>query len=150
MVIRRMLNSPEEVPDIVQVTFLHVWRGAAGYDSSKGSVASWILTIAHRRAVDEVRRSQSQAGIRAPAEAMKVLAAHAPGPEELTVLADASDHLEIAISQLSEKVGTVMRLAYFEGQSQSQMAHTLEVPLGTVKARVREGLRQLRRQLDDA
>lgn len=150
VVIRRVLQRPDDVDDVIQGTFLHVWRGAPEYDSNKGSVATWILTIAHHRAVDEVRRSQSRAGQHVSAEVMNLLAARAPGPEELMVLADAGKHLDLAIGRLSTKVGTVMRLAYFEGQTHSQMARTLDVPLGTIKARVREGLLQLRRQLDDA
>jgi RNA polymerase sigma factor (sigma-70 family) len=147
-VIRRVLVRPEGVDDVIQTTFLSVWRHAASYDSSKGSVATWILTIAHHRAVDEVRRDQLRAGRDTGPIGIDALTAAAPGPEELAVLVDAGDHLESAMTLLSTKVSTVMRLAYFEGLSQTQIARELGVPLGTVKSRVREGLRQLRRQLD--
>ena len=130
--------------DVVQATFVGVWRHAARYDPARATARTWIMAIAHHRAVDVVRRRRA-AMLSLDAEngvAERVLAA----PD---VWAEVSGRFDLAavtqaLSTLPEAQRQSLELAYFGGMTQSEIASTTGVPLGTVKGRVRLGLLRLR------
>lgn len=134
--------------DVVQDTFLSVWRHAARFDPARGSVKTWLLAIVHHRAVDQVRGRRETVVLPDPDDDL-------PGPLTLPdVWGDVVDRFDAekvraAFARLPEPQREVLRLAYYEGLTHEEIAVRMGSPLGTVKSRTRLGLLGLRRQLSD-
>jgi RNA polymerase sigma-70 factor (ECF subfamily) len=142
--------SQTDAEEIVQETFLRLWRHADQYDATRGSVHAWVFTIARHRILDEHHRQRHQAPL-ASAEEIEHALLNAVDPsvdvehhvwqrEQAAVVLKAVRHLPVAQRQ-------VLLLAYFGGLSQTAIAAVLGVPLGTVKKRTRLGLQKLRAAL---
>ncbi len=137
----RIMHSRAEAEEVVQDTFLEVWRRAAQYDRSRGSAGVWIATIARSRAIDRVRargtaeRTASAAAAEPPGEARGVL--------EEVEQRSARERIAAALGELPAEQRTAIELAYFEGLSQSEIAARTGDPLGTVKSRIRIALGRL-------
>jgi RNA polymerase sigma-70 factor, ECF subfamily len=144
--IKRLLRDHSQSEEVTQEVFLEIWQTATRFDPNKGAAATWILTMAHRRAVDRVRSSQSsrdrdvRIGIRdySPdydnvAETIEVRIEH--------------ERVEKAMSRLTELQRQAVSLAYYGGFSHSEVAAKLSVPIGTVKTRLRDGMIRLRDEL---
>lgn len=155
-VVSSVLRDPAQSAETAQEVLLEIWRFATRYDRARGTALAWILTIAHRRAVDRVRTEQrfrdfrEQLG-RDPAEP---LALGRPEPDANSVAQTLWRHVQReevrrALAQLSERQRTAITLAYYRGFSASEIAELLDAPLGTVKTRLRDGLMRLRAMLDD-
>ncbi|MFJ8045756.1 ECF RNA polymerase sigma factor SigK [Kitasatospora sp. NPDC096147] len=138
----RVLRSPAHAEEVTQEVFLEVWRTAPAYRSERGSVLTWVLTIAHHRAVDRVRsvRASSDRELRFTRQDQPL---HAPDTDQLEHLADA-ERVRSALAELTAPQRESLVLAYYGGYSQREIAALLGVPLGTVKTRMRDGLRKLR------
>jgi RNA polymerase sigma-70 factor, ECF subfamily len=135
--------------DIVQESFLSLWRSGARYDPTRGSVRSWILSTVHNRAIDTFRKervtSQRNVGDQGLAERM-------PAPQRTEAEIERRDdarQLRAALTALPEEQRRVIELAYFGGFSHTQIAEVLGLPAGTVKGRMRLGLTKLRLALAD-
>jgi len=140
----RVTNDQGLAEDVVQETFVSVWQAASSFDPTKASARTWILTIAHRRAVDAVRRR------RRPVLSLDLNDADAPMrlPAVPDVWAEVSPRLDrvtvqVALAKLPEAQRLSLELAYFDGLTQQEIAAATGVPLGTVKGRVRLGLVRL-------
>jgi RNA polymerase sigma-70 factor (ECF subfamily) len=137
---RRVLSDPHAAEECTQDVFVQVWRQAARFDPARGTLGAWIVTIARSRAFEHGRRlarrdipsEDVDAGQAAGDHAGEVLAA-----DDALVLARAM--AELPAAQLE-----ALRLAYFDGLSHSEIAERLDVPLGTVKGRIRLALDRLR------
>jgi RNA polymerase sigma factor (sigma-70 family) len=146
---RRIARQPFLAEEIVQEAFLAVWRNPAGYDRGRGSVKSWLMAMVHHRAVDAVRREESQ---RRRAEDAQVAEA-VPLPDIAESVAEEVDlpgerrAVRTALEGLPEEQRQVIELMYFGGLSQTAIAGRLDLPLGTVKSRTLLGMRRLRRAL---
>jgi len=147
----RVTNDHGLAEDVVQETFVSVWQGASSFDKTKASARTWILTIAHRRAVDAVRRR------RRPVLSLDLNEGDAPMrlPAAPDVWADVSPRLDsatvqLALAELPEAQRHSLLLAYFAGLTQQEIAAATGVPLGTVKGRIRLGLVRLRELLSPA
>ena len=143
----RILRSPADAEDVVQQAWLQVWKGAAGYDSRRGTVAAWLLTVARTRALDRYRSVAS----RRRAEE-KVDPEPATPPEDPTASAtqrQMSDRVRRAMQGLTPQQRQALEIAYFEGLSQSEVAARMQAPLGTVKSWTRQGLTRLRELLPE-
>jgi len=148
---RRVARQPHLAEEIVQEAFLSVWRNPDGYDRERGSVRAWLMGMVHHRAVDAVRREQSQ---RKRAEDPR-----AAGVVHVTDIADrVVDELGLpeertavraALDGLPPEQREVIELMYFGGLSQSKVAARLDLPLGTVKSRTLLGMRRLRAALGE-
>ena len=145
---RRVVRQPFLAEEIVQEAFLALWRNPTGYDQQRGSVRSWLLGTVHHRAVDAVRREESQrrrvesavsTDISEP-DFSDAVAAEVDAPEERRAV-------RIALDELPPEQRQVIELMYFEGLSQSTIAERLSLPLGTVKSRALLGMRRLRAAL---
>ncbi len=143
----RVVRDPHLAEDVAQEALVEVWRTAARFQPERGSARSWVLTIAHRRAVDRVRSEQSQADRAAQAA---VEAEHAQAPDEHELVLD-SMHLEWRAARVRAGLGTLtalqreaVELAFLKGFTHTEAATALGVPLGTAKARIRDGLIKLR------
>jgi RNA polymerase sigma factor (sigma-70 family) len=146
----RVLRDAALAEDAVQEAFLAVWRQAARFDRSRGTAATWILTIVHRRAVDLVR---SQASFNAAPDQLEVMGTPAVVAESAAddvALREARGEVQAALATLSRAEREVLGLAYWCGLTQSQIATALGIPSGTVKSRTFSALARLRETLGQA
>lgn len=146
---RRVVADEQLAHDVVQEVFLAIWRGAATYDGSRGSLSTWLFALTHHKSVDAVRRSQRHSGRRAPEEALTTAADPARAVDEQAVSAVQGDEVRAALAALPEPQRRALTLAYFGGYSQSEIAQLTGTPLGTVKTRTLAALRRLRAVLDE-
>ena len=142
----RITKSPAFAEEVSQEVFVQVWQQAGRFDRSKGSAKSWIATIAHRRAVDFVRRNQSAMD----RDAAMPIEPEAADVAEQAILADEHDRVRSALGGLSDTQREAITLAYYGGLTYREVAERLDSPEGTVKTRIRDGLRQLRSELEDS
>ncbi|MFB9369137.1 sigma-70 family RNA polymerase sigma factor [Kitasatospora sp. NPDC001664] len=138
----RLLRSAAHAEEVTQEVLLEVWRTAPAYRPERGTVLTWALTIAHHRAVDRVRsvRASSDRELRFSRQDQPL---HGPETDQVEHLLDA-DRVRSALAELTAPQRESLVLAYYGGYSQREIAALLGVPLGTVKTRMRDGLRRLR------
>jgi RNA polymerase sigma-70 factor (ECF subfamily) len=146
-VILRVLRSSDQSAEVAQEVFVEIWRTCTRYRSDRGGVLAWMLTIAHRRAVDRVRSAQSRIDREERYSRRDVSRPHDEVAESAEQHWDA-DRVRSGLAQLTELQREAVTLAYFGGYSQAQIAVLLEIPLGTVKTRMRDGLIKLRDALE--
>jgi RNA polymerase sigma-70 factor (ECF subfamily) len=144
-VARRVLRDPAQAEEVTQEVFTEIWRQATRFDASRGSVRTWAVTIAHRRAVDRVRSEQArrdrqarQATLDPPAEAT---------PEDTALDTEDRERARAALAELSAAQREALELAFYDGLTHVQIADHLGIALGTVKTRIRDGLIRLRAAL---
>ena len=134
--------------EIVQDTFLAVWRRAADFDPARGSFRTWLLSIGQHRMLDELRaRSRRPQASGELLLDQAALSAEEPLPDEALWLAYQRDAVSEALAALPEPQRAALRLAFFADLSHKEVAKALKVPLGTAKTRIRSGLRLLERHL---
>jgi len=144
---RRVVRDPVRAEDVTQEVFIDVWRKATRFDVERGKAKTWVMTIAHRRAVDTVRRSEAQKR-----------QDHHGAPDEVShdepgdALMAAEEHGAVrdCLETLTELQLESVRLAYFNGYTYGEVATLLEKPLPTIKTRMRDGLIRLRDCLEGA
>ncbi|MBV7295790.1 sigma-70 family RNA polymerase sigma factor [Corynebacterium sp. TAE3-ERU12] len=131
--------------DIAQETWLAVWKAARNFRPERGSAAGWLLSIAHRRAVDTVR-SQEASRRRSDADARMAVVLHDDSGVEDSVVAEADrDIVRQCLAQLSDVQREALSLAYFGGLTHREIASRLQVGLPAVKSRVRDAVAAMRR-----
>ncbi|MFN0155923.1 MAG: sigma-70 family RNA polymerase sigma factor [Gaiella sp.] len=143
----RVLRDPTLAEDAVQEAFLTLWRTAASFDPTRGSVSGWLHLLVHRRAVDLVRRSERQRAVQERPELIE--RGDAPGPEELAVGGETAARATAALRRLTSCQREVIELAFYDGLTQREIAEALDLPLGTVKSRTFAGLTRLRQLLEE-
>jgi RNA polymerase sigma-70 factor, ECF subfamily len=132
--------------EISQESFLAIWRSGGRYDGSRGSVRTWTLGIVHNRAVDALRRSGAQERRHVSDEGLDLL--EAPERTDAQAVESAvSRDIRAALDGLPDEQRRVIELAYFGGFTHTEIASMLDTPIGTVKGRMRLGLRKLRGEL---
>jgi RNA polymerase sigma-70 factor (ECF subfamily) len=145
---RRVLQDTAEAEDVTQEVFLRLWSEPDRFDPERGSLRSFLLAQAHGRAVDAVRSTSSRRA-REARDAARTARAEYDLQHEAWDLALA-DQVERAMSELSDDERRAIELAYFDGRTYREVARVLEQPEGTVKSRIRSGMRRLRDALVDA
>ena len=139
--IRKVLRNPSQAEEVTQEVLLEVWRTASRFDRARGSAATWVLTIAHRRAIDRVRAEEA-------ATAREQRSAQAPAAiDEVAETVEASmdaERLRRCLAGLTELQRESITLAYYGGYSYAQVGALLDTALGTIKTRIRDGLTRLR------
>lgn len=144
----RILNSGPEAEDLTQEIFLNLWQKQA-YDPNRSSLGRFLSTITRNRAIDRVRASSNRRRI------LKGLTPQGPSveafslPEEQASLGERSQRVREALQTLPEKQRDLLWLAFYHGFSQSEIASHTNIPLGTVKSRIRQGLLKLKVTLQD-
>lgn len=148
---RRVLADDVLAEDVLQDAFLSVWRDPTAYDSSRGSFASWFLAMVHHKAVDAVRREESQRRRQARAEADAVLAAPAATAdvEDDAWARVVAEQVRTALGSLPDAQREALTLAYYGGYTQREVAALTRAPLGTVKTRMLAGMRRLKKDLGE-
>ncbi len=143
----RIIGSPETAEEIVQEAFLSIWRGATTYQTGRGAVRTWLMSITHHRAIDAVRRRASRVQT-------------APIDDRMQFVGDQDVWLDVSRTLTREEVRSALtvlpdeqresiELAYLGGLSYPEIAARLDLPLGTVKSRLRLGLQKLRGLLEN-
>jgi len=140
--IRKVLRDPAQSEEVVQEVLLEVWRTASRFDPARGGAATWVLTIAHRRAVDRVRSEAAAAG-REQRTSQAAGAARDDVADSVEATLDA-ELLRRCLEGLSDVQRESITLAYYGGYTYPEVAKLLEVALGTIKSRIRDGLNRLR------
>lgn len=148
----KILRDREETEDLIQEIFVKIWNRAGQYDSSRGTVYSFIATLARNRAIDRTRsRAFKNRGkdsyVIDDDEYSFNLSTENPNPEEKIELTERAIEVRKALSKLNEKERQVLYISYFHGLSQSEIAEKIDLPLGTVKYRMRQGMIKLREML---
>ncbi len=144
----RMLGDPSAAEDVVQEAFLSVWRQAESYRPGRSAVRTWLLSIVHHRAVDRFRHVAAREVAGNVLEGMPERADESVDVEEQAYASMESGRVQRALVALPPEQKTAIQLAYFDGLSASEIAQRLEVPLGTVKGRIRIGLQKMKATLD--
>ena len=139
----RVLRDTQLAEEATQDTFLKVWHKAEQWDSSRGQLSSWLLTIARYAAIDRLRREQRHSSTSVPF--LDSLAENASAPERVGDRRWLDGQLlRQFMATLPEEQALVIELAFFQGMTHSELAEHLQWPLGTVKTRLRSGLQKLR------
>lgn len=144
--IRRLLIDPAQSEEVAQEVFLEAWQSAARFDPNKGRAQTWIMTMAHRRAVDRVRTSQASRDRDAAVGIRDLPTAYDQVAETVEVRVE-HERVAVAMRALSEPQRRAVVLAYYGGLSQSEVAAELGIPLGTAKTRLRDAMIRLRQEL---
>jgi RNA polymerase sigma-70 factor (ECF subfamily) len=140
---RRILRDPQLAEDVTQEVLLALWQASSGFDPDRGSALSWVMTIAHRRAVDRVRATDAWRR----RDAVEAARTHTVPYDETAASAHASlegQRIRAALATLSPSQRRALELAYFGGLTHSEVSRLMQVPLGTAKSRIRDGLVRLR------
>jgi RNA polymerase sigma-70 factor (ECF subfamily) len=145
---KRVLNNPTDAEDVTQEVFLRLWNQPDRFDAARGSLRSFLLAQAHGRAVDAVRSSSSRRA-REARDALRTAESPYDMQREVWDLAVA-DQVSSAMGELPEEERRAIELAYFNGHTYREVAQLLDQPEGTVKSRIRNGMRRMRAVLADA
>jgi RNA polymerase sigma-70 factor (ECF subfamily) len=143
-----MLGGDAAAQDLVQDTFVKLWRNAARYDPGRGKLETWVLLVARSLAIDSLRRRVLDARVverTAPARE----ASDDPGPDQLAETADLSERARQAMSGLTDGQRAALQLAYFGGKTSAEVAELEGIPLGTAKTRIRTALLKLRESMQE-
>jgi RNA polymerase sigma-70 factor, ECF subfamily len=143
----RMMGERQAAEDLAQDAFLKVWRGASSYRAERGSVRTWILSIVHNRAIDQLR---SQASRRRTQERIEASAQRSQPSEAFdeTWRNSQREQVRAALNTLPSEQLEILELAYFSGYTHKEISELVDVPLGTMKGRMRLGLKQMRDYFD--
>ncbi|MFY9784104.1 MAG: sigma-70 family RNA polymerase sigma factor [Acidimicrobiales bacterium] len=142
---RRVLGNAAEAEDVTQEVFVRLWNAPDRFDPTRGSLRSFLLAQSHARSVDVIR-SQNSRRARESNDAMKTARADYDMQNEAWDLSLAH-HVNEALASLPDDERRAIELAYFEGRTYVQVAEILNQPEGTVKSRIRNGMRRMRRVL---
>lgn len=146
----RVTGSPAAAEDVAQEVFAQLWSRPYAFDARRGSLRTWLSTVAHRRAVDWVRsEARHRKDARADDSALQAIPDAGPRPDEAVVERERSLLLHSALAELPPTQREVVHLAYFAGRTYRQAAVELGIPEGTAKTRLRSALRKLAESLAD-
>ncbi len=145
----RMLGDAAEAQDLTQDIFLQLWRTASGYDSRRGSVFSWAVTLTRNRAIDRIRMRRRRTEILSTAAPDLQPAAPDSNGDSASALwlREKSATVRNVLAELAPDQKQAIELAFFSGLTQQEIAERLKEPLGTIKARIRRGLLKLKDRL---
>ncbi|ALE07944.1 RNA polymerase subunit sigma [Arthrobacter sp. ERGS1:01] len=144
--VRRVVRDPSQSQEVTQEVFVDIWQQAARFDADRGRAMSWILVIAHRRAVDRVRASQASMD-RDMRQGIKEFQESYDDVADTVETAMEAERVQRALATLTEPQQEAIRLAYYGGYTHQEVAELLKIPVGTVKTRIRDGMIRLRDRL---
>ena len=139
----RVIRDPSQAEEVAQEAFLEIWRTASRFDVTRGSAVSWVLTIVHRKAVDRVRSAEASTRRDTTYHQGSQLVEHDSTAEAAQASMEAR-RVRQAMDSLTEVQRQALELAYFKGYTHTEVATMLDLPLGTAKTRIRDGLIRLR------
>ncbi|HEY0905344.1 MAG TPA: ECF RNA polymerase sigma factor SigK [Acidimicrobiales bacterium] len=139
----RVVRDPSQAEEVTQEVYLQAWRTAARFDEQKGSALSWLMTLAHRRAVDRVRSAESASRQDTTYHQRTQVVPHDTTAEAAETSIEAR-RVRSALAELTNVQREALELAYFGGYTHTEVATMLDLPVGTAKTRIRDGLIRLR------
>ncbi len=139
----RVVRDPAQAEEVTQEAFLEIWRTASRYDAARGSAVSWLLTITHRKAVDRVRSAEASSRRESTYHHRNQTVDHDSTADAATASLEAR-RVRTALGALTEVQREAIELAYFGGYTHTEVATLLDLPVGTAKTRIRDGLIRLR------
>lgn len=139
----RVVRDPAQAEEVTQECFLEIWRQAGRFDPDKGSPLSWLLTITHRKAVDRVRSAEAATRRDTSYHQQNQPVAHDATAEAAQASIEAH-RVRQALASLTPVQREALELAYFGGYTHTEVASMLDLPVGTAKTRIRDGLIRLR------
>lgn len=145
----RVLRNRSLAEEVLQEVFTEVWVNCHGYRAAAGSGRAWLTTMCRRRAIDRVRAVQAQQN-RDFTQGMKEAQRNEPDVQDSVLAQVEAARAQTALQTLPPDQATAIAMAYYQELSHSEIAQRLDVPLGTVKSRIRDGMRRLRSQLGGA
>ena len=144
--VRHVLKDHAQSEEVVQEVLLEIWQTAPRFDPNKGKAVTWMLTMAHRRAIDRVRSAQSSRD-RDTKIGIRDLGREYDSVSENVEIRIEHERVEKALTKLTELQRQAVELAYYGGYTHSEVSTMLGVPIGTVKTRLRDGMIRLREEL---
>lgn len=149
-----ILKKRTEAEDLLQEVFTQIWEKADQFDAASGSAYTWICTITRNKAIDRLRskvykEQKKQSSSLDDDDVHVTLYSSENNPLEDTILNERAKLVKQAMEQLSDKQREVIEVAYFEGKTQSEISEEFDVPLGTIKTRMRDAMIKLRTLLAD-
>ena len=147
---RRILTEETLAQDVVQEVFLSLWRDARRFDAGRGTVATYLLSMTHHRAVDVVRREENLRRWRTSDEGLELEPDPKARVEDEVEASERRAEVRAALAELPAAQREALLLAYFGGYTQREVAALVGVPLGTVKTRMAAGMHKMRAALRDA
>lgn len=145
----RILASVEDAEEVTIDVYNQVWRSAANFQNTRGSVTAWLVMLARSRAIDRIRSRATRARMEEPIFEQTELRSEGSNPEQSTEAGQRQRRIRSAMASLPEEQRRVVELAFFGGLSHSELADHLSLPLGTVKTRIRSSMMKLRELLVD-
>ena len=143
-----IVKATDEAEDLLQEVFLQIWKKASMFAADKGSVYTWIVTIARRKAIDRLRSKDLVNKGQSLDDDTNIIAipdaAYMANPLHAAISNEYETLMREGLAQLGTEQRTVIELSYYEGYTQEQISKRLSVPLGTIKTRMRQGLIKLR------
>jgi RNA polymerase sigma-70 factor (ECF subfamily) len=142
----RVLRDRAQSEEVTQEVFLEIWQSASKFDQNRGSGMAWVLTMAHRRAIDRIRSAQ-KSHERDLKIGIRDMEREFDGVAESVEIRLENERVKVAMARLTPLQREAVILAYYGGYSHSEMSQILGIPLGTVKTRLRDGMIRLRDEL---
>ncbi|SMO73304.1 sigma-70 family RNA polymerase sigma factor [Gracilimonas mengyeensis] len=147
--IRTILKKQEEAEDTLQEVFINVWQKADSYDLERGTVYTWIVSLARNKSIDRLRskvykEQKKQSTSLDDEDVYHPLYTEEANPMEKTIFRDRAKRVRDALDKLTDKQRKMLEIAYFGGMSQREISDKFEIPLGTVKSRIRDGMMKLK------
>jgi RNA polymerase sigma-70 factor (ECF subfamily) len=139
----RVVRDPAQAEEVAQEAFLEIWRTASRFDPARGSAVSWVLTLVHRKAVDRVRSAEASTRRDTTYHQSTQVVEHDSTAEAAQASMEAR-RVRQALGSLTEVQREALELAYFKGYTHTEVATMLDLPVGTAKTRIRDGLIRLR------
>ncbi len=139
----RVVRDPSQAEEVAQEAFLEIWRTASRFDPAKGSAVSWMLTMVHRKSVDRVRSAEASTRRDTTYHQTSQGVDHDSTAEAAQASMEAR-RVRQALGSLTEVQREALELAYFKGYTHTEVATMLDIPVGTAKTRIRDGLIRLR------
>lgn len=143
-----IVKSKTEAEDLLQEVFIKIWQKADTFKQSRSNnVFSWVVTLTRNRSIDRLRskdyKTQQKASANIDNPAIKLEGDHYD-PLETTIFSDRAELVKRALNEIPEKQCKVLEIAYYRGMTQSEISEDLDIPLGTVKTRMRQGMIKLK------
>lgn len=142
-----VVKKREEAEDVLQEVFVKIWEKAHSFNEDRGNVYSWIVTLTRNKAIDRIRskgyKTQQKASQDVDAPEF-TLEGDKYDPLETTIFSDRAELVRKALGEIPESQSEVLEIAYYRGMTQSEISDHLEIPLGTVKTRMRQGMIKLK------
>jgi RNA polymerase sigma-70 factor, ECF subfamily len=143
----RVLNDPADAEEVVLDVYQHVWKSTHTFDASRGSVWGWLTMMTRSRAIDKLRRGGVRRTRELPLESGWEAPSGSPMPDSESIFAQERKLVRQALGTLAAEQREAIELAFFRGLTHVEVADSLSMPLGTIKTRIRIGMRKLREAL---